>query len=459
MFSHVARISSPNPKTLKERVLRAGGWSIGGYGLSQVIRLGGSLVMTRLLVPEMFGVMAIATMVTVILSLLSDIGLHQNIVQSRRGDDPVFLDTVWSVQILRGVVLWLFALLLSIALHFANLAGMLPAKSAYASPVLPLIIAVSSLSAIIFGFQSTQMAVADRSFDQKRLAQIELISQLAGLVVMIVFGVAAHSIWALVAGGLLASLTATALSHTWMSGHPNRFRLEKSALRELTQFGKWVFVSSAVGVLALNGDRLLLGGWVDAYVLGLYAIAVLIVRAIENALQKLFATVSLPALSEIARNDPSRLREVYYKLRVPGDLLLLFVTGLLFAAGQMLIDLLYDPRYSAAGGMLQILALSLFVVRYGVALQIYLALGTPRYLAIINVVRFISLYTLVPALYYLAGTQAVIWGVALHALATVPFVYGFNARLGLIDIRRELMVLVALPVGFLCGASLNLLRG
>jgi len=415
--------------------------------------------MTRLLAPEMFGVMAIATMVTVILSLLSDIGVRQNIVQSRRGDDPAFLDTAWVVQIVRGVVLWLVALLLSIALHLANLGGMLPVKSVYASPVLPLVIAVSSLSAVISGFQSTRMATAHRGFDQKRLTQIELISQFAGVIVMIVMGVQSRSIWALVAGGLVASLATTALSHTWMHGHPNRFRWEKNALRELIDFGNWVFVSSAVYVLAINGDRLLLGGFVEAHVLGLYAIAVLIVKAIQSALSRFSSTVSLPALSEIARTDPSRLREVYYKLRLPADLLLLFMAGLLFAAGQLVIDLLYDPRYSAAGGMLQILALSLFAIRYDLAHQIYLAVGIPRYLAVINVVRFVSLYALVPPLYYLAGTQAVIWGIALHALATLPFVYHFNAKLGLNDIRREWMVLVALPVGFLCGSVLNLILG
>jgi O-antigen/teichoic acid export membrane protein len=411
--------------------------------------------MTRLLVPEMFGVMAIATMVTVILGLLSDVGLHQNIVQSRRGNDLVFLDTVWSVQIVRGFVLWLIATLVSAALYFANLSGLLPADSVYASPVLPLVIAVSSLSAIILGFQSTRMAIADRDFNQKRLAQVGLISQVAALAIMVFIGTATRSIWALVAGGLVTSLITTILSHTWMRGQPNRFRFEKRALRELTEFGKWVFVSSAVGVFATNGDRLLLGSLVDAHVLGLYAIAGFIIGAIWGAVQRLFETVSLPALSEIARDDPSRMREVYYRLRLPGDLLLLFVTGLLFAAGQLVIDLLYDPRYSEAGGFLQILSLSLFTIRYGVAIQLYVALGVTRYVAIVNVVRFLSLYTLVPALYYLAGTQAVIWGVALHGLAMVPFIYAFNAKLGLIDWRRELMVLVVLPIGFLSGSALN----
>lgn len=444
--------------TLRQRVFRAGGWSFAGYGLSQVIRLGSNLVMAHLLAPEMFGVIAISITVAVILTLLSDIGLQQNIVQSRRGDDPAFLDTAWVVQIVRGGILWLIALLLSIALYYANLRGVFPAKSVYASPVLPLIIAVSSFGVVISGFASTKMATAYRHFNQQRVVQIEVVAQLAALTVMITIGVASRSIWALVAGGLVASLMTMILSHVWINGPRNRFRCEKNALRELISFGKWILVSSAVYVFAVNGDRILLGGYVDAHTLGLYAIAILIVGSIEGILSRLFATVSLPTLSEVARNNPARLRDIYYKLRIPGDLLLLFLAGLLFAAGHLVIDLLYDSRYSAAGAMLQILALSLFAARFGVAHQIYLAVGMPRYLALINTVRFLSFFTLVPTLYYLAGVQAAIWGIALHGLATVPFVYYFNEKLGLNDFRRELMVLIALPIGFLCGNAITVLR-
>ena len=459
MSSRAALPSSPSRATLKQRALRAGGWNLAGYAVSQLLRVGSSLVMTRLLVPEMFGVMAIATMVMVILGMLSDIGLTQNIVQSRRGDDPVFLDTAWVVQIVRGGVLWLAALLLSIALHFANLRGMTPANSVYSSPALPLVIAVSSFSSVISAFASTKMSTAYRSFDQKRLIQVELLSQVAGLIVMIVIGVMSRSIWALVAGGLVASLMTTALSHTWMSGHRNGLRWDKNVLEELIGLGKWIFVSSAVFVFAINGDRLLLGGFVEPEVLGVYAIAALIISAIQGAVGRLLIAVTLPALSEVARNEPSRLREVYYKLRVPGDLVLLFLAGALFAAGQLVIDLLYDPRYSAAGDMLQVLALSLIAARYEAARQSYLALGKPGYWALINVVRLISLYALVPPLYYLAGTQAAIWGIALHGLACLPFDYRFSAKLGINDLRRELIVLVALPLGFLFGSALNLLRG
>jgi O-antigen/teichoic acid export membrane protein len=448
----------PKPKTLLQRVLRAGGWSFAGYGASQAIRLGSNLIMTRLLVPEMFGIMAIAGMVTIILALLSDIGLRQHIVQSARGDDPVFLDSAWVVQIFRGFGLWLVAVLLSLALRWANAGGMVPEHTVYASPILPLVIAISSFAAVISGFQSTKIATAHRSFDQKRLAQTELSAQIAGLIVMVIIGVTTRSIWALVAGSLVSSLVATVLSHTWLSGHGNSFRLERGALRELLDFGKWILISSAVGVLAFNGDRLLLGGLVDADVLGLYSIAVLMVGAIQSANSRFASTISLPTLSEIARTEPARLREVYYNLRLPIDVLLLFMTGLLFAASQLLIDLLYDPRYAQTGGMLQILALSFIAMRYESAQQIYLAVGIPRYLTIINVVRCASLYAMVPLLFYLGGTYAAIWGIALHSLATLPFVFVFNARLGLNDVRRELLSLLILPAGYLCGLLLNVMR-
>lgn len=458
MACQVSAISSA-PLTLRQQVLRAGQWSFVGYGLSQAIRLGSSLVMTRLLAPEMFGVMAVVTMVAVILWLLSDMGVSQNIIQSRRGGDPAFLDTAWVVQIIRGCVLWLLALLLSVALHGANAGGMLPSQSVYSYPALPIIIAVSSFSVVIQSFQSTKMATAYRHFDQKRLVHIELVSQIAGLVVMVAIALAIRSIWALVAGGLVGTLARTVLSHTWMDGHPNRFRLEKNALRELIGFGKWVLVSSAVGVLAANGDRLLLGGFVDANLMGLYAIAALVIGAIESGVSRLFVTVSLPALSEIARSNPARLRQIYNEMRVPGDLLLLFLSGLLFAAGQMVVDALYDPRYATAGGMLQILGLSLFTARYGVAQQLYLAVGAPRYLAAINAVRIVSLYGLVPLLFHFAGMQGALWGIALHGLATLPLIYRFNARIGVVHLRHELTVLIALPVGYLCGASLSLIKG
>src|SRR5665213_3314987 len=103
-------------RPLKHRVLTAGAWSLGGYGLSLALRFGSNLLMTRLLAPQMFGVMAIALMVIAGLNMFSDIGLRLNVVQSNRGHEPLFLNTVWVSQILRGSLLWVFAVAVSATL-------------------------------------------------------------------------------------------------------------------------------------------------------------------------------------------------------------------------------------------------------------------------------------------------------------------------------------------------------
>lgn len=445
----------PSTKTLKQRILHAGSWSIVGHGLTQLIRLGSNLIMTRLLVPEMFGVMSIAITLTIILGLLSDLGVQQNIMQSSRGNDPEFLDTAWVVQITRGLGLWLIAVAISIALYFGNIAGWLPEKSVYAVPILPLVIAITGFSAVIAGFQSTKIATAHRGFNQKRLMQIGLISQLIGLLFMVAMASYKPTIWALVGGTLIAAAVTTVLSHLWIPGHTNRFRIEKSALHEQMAFGKWVFLSSGLYVLATHGDKLLLGAYIETDTLGLYVIAAIMINAIAGVIHKLFFTVSLPALCEIARTNRSRLHEVYNRLSTPGDLLMLLLTGLLFAAGHLIIDALYDPRYQNAGIMLELLALSLFAVRYEGARQLYLAMGFPQYGTVLSAARFISLCVLVPAMYHFNGAQGAILGVALHSLVTVPFVLSFNTKLGVTNVRRELLVLAALPIGYWCGILAN----
>src|SRR6185503_3747388 len=107
-------------EALRARVLHAGGWTVAGFGISQAIRFGSNLIMTRLLVPEMFGVMAIATMVMMGLAMFSDLGLRQSVVQSRIGYKPEFLNTVWVLQIVQGITISLVAIGVSALCAFGN---------------------------------------------------------------------------------------------------------------------------------------------------------------------------------------------------------------------------------------------------------------------------------------------------------------------------------------------------
>ncbi|WLP03192.1 oligosaccharide flippase family protein [Pseudomonas putida] len=442
--------------SLRKRALRAGSWNLVSQVASQVMRLGGNLIMARLLLPEMFGVMVIATTVSILLHLLSDVGLRQNIIQSHRGDDPDFLNTAWTVQIIRGFLLFALTLLLALGAWLAQLAELWPADSTYAAPVLPMVLAVTGLSAAIWGFQSTKIDVAVRTFQQKRVVLVDLASQVAGLVVMLVLGLLTHSIWALVLSGLVSAVVWTVLGHTALEGPNNHLRWDRSALTELIVFGRWILLSSMVGVLAMYGDRIWFGASMSAAQLGVYSIAVLILGAVQTALMKIVGAVALPAFSEAARaDDKPRLKALYFRFRLLVDLLVLFICGGFLTASPLLIGWMYDDRYREAGPMLAILSLSFIVLRYTLAHQVWIALGLTKYQAMDNIIRLVSLWGLLPLLLAIGGVEWAICGVALHAAPTLVLVVYVNCKLDIFSLKRELVVLPMLLVGALCGALLT----
>jgi len=449
----------PAPASLKQRALRAGGWTALGWGVGNAMRLLSTLVMTRILAPDMFGVMAIATMVSVIIALLTDLGIKQNIVQSPRGNRSEFLDTAWTLQIVRGVALWVVGVLIAIGLQVAVSRGLVPRGTVYASPVLPWVIVAVSFTAVINGLQSTKMALAERQLDQRHLTQIELLSLAVSIGSMVAIGLRTHSIWALVAGSWAGALVSAAMSHAWLAGPRNRLSWDRHCLQEMVSFGKWIFLSSFIGVFALNADRIVLGGLVSANTLGQYAIAGTIVATIQGIFSKVYTTVAMPALSETARRDRQRLREVFYRLRVPSDVALFVLAGILAGCGQGIIDILYDHRYHDAGRMVQILAVSLVWTRLASSQHLYLALALPAYVAATNIVRFVAVFVALPLGFYLGGMDGALWGFSLHPILIAILVHRFNTKLGINDNRREYQVLVMFPLGYGLGVLLeHLLR-
>ena len=133
-------------KTLTSRVLRSGTWTLAGFGASQILRLSSNLIMTRLLVPEMFGVMALAQVFLYMMTLISDVGINPSIIRSDRGEETRFLNTAWTIQVIRGAIICFVVALIGVALYYAQARGWIGDSSAYSAPVLPAVIMVMSLT-------------------------------------------------------------------------------------------------------------------------------------------------------------------------------------------------------------------------------------------------------------------------------------------------------------------------
>lgn len=437
-------------------MLTSGSWSTLGYGSSMVLRFISTLVVTRLLVPEVFGVIAIAMIVQLIVNLISDVGISQTVIHSARGESEELIHTAWTVQVLRGWIVWCICLTIAAVLYYTGRSGLLPADSVYATPQLPAVIAAATLASVIHGFESVSMITAHRALNLKRQVLLTFTANLAGLVCTILFAWYLRSVWAFVIGSVLNSVVLMIGSHVFMPGIRMRFRWEAESLRELKGYGTWVLMSSTVWVIAANADRLLLGGWVDPATLGLYSLALTLAKMLSDAGEHLFSAVAMPGMSEKARESEYALARLYFRVRVPFDTLFLIGAGFLFSTGQIIVDTLYDDRYAGAGRMLQALSCTLLFARYAIAFNAYLALGKPRYYFYVNVMKLLSILTVLPLGYLLFGLDGAIWAIGLHMAPVVPLVFWLNSRHGLNNFRFEALVLLAWPVGYYIGELANL---
>ncbi len=440
---------------LRRRILGAGAWSMGGYALRQALRFGGNLLMTRLLAPEMFGVVAIAYVIATGLTLFSDMGVRQNIVQSHRGNDPVFLNTAWVAQILRGIVLWILSLFVAAFVIVANRHGFFAKTSVYADPILPVVIAVSSFMVVIEGLVSTKLFEASRYLSLGRVTGIEIANQIAALVSMVAWVAVDRSVWALVAGGLFGSATRTILSHVWLPGHANRWQWDKSCFSEIFHFGKWIFMASVLGFVAMNGDRIVLGGLIDTKLFGVYAIAFFMFNSISRAVRRLITDVTFPVLSEVGRERVADLKRVFNKFHAATAAFSYVCAGLLTFSGQALVSHLYDPRYAEAGWMLEILAFALLATPSSIIVVYLTAIGSPKINSHIIAMRLIALIVFVPLGFYLFGLAGAIWGVTASYLVNVPVGIFYQIKYRLFDLTQELMIIPAYVVGALLGLGLD----
>ena len=154
--------------SLRSRSMRGSVLTMLNLGSENVLRLAGNLVLTRLLFPEAFGIMALVQVVMTGLKMFSDIGVHLSIIQNKRGNDPLFLDTAWVLQIGRGLLLWL-----------ATWALAAPVAAFYEAPILAQLLPVAGLTALLQGFNSTKLATANRELMLGRVTMITLAARIA----------------------------------------------------------------------------------------------------------------------------------------------------------------------------------------------------------------------------------------------------------------------------------------
>ena len=410
-FRYLGSNLIPSLVSIKARAINGSMWSVLGFGGAQFVRLLSNLLLTRLLFPEVFGVMALVMVVLQGIKMFSDVGISTSVVRDERGDNPDYLNTAWTLQTMRGLAIWT----ISCALAY-------PASKLYDAPQLLALIPVIGFTAVIQGFNAPGILSLKRHVKVRQLISWEFTTQLVTVLITVLLAWQYRSIWAIAVGGVSGALIGCFLSYTMTQSRLPRFLLEPEALNSIFSFGKWIFLSTALTFILQQGDILVLGAFLSKEQLGMFAIAVIWSRMLLQLLLKLNDQVMMPLYAQAYREDKSTIKKKIKKARIYLLAAALPFACLMVIGGQFLVDLFYDPRYHSAGWMLQLLSVgtigSVITATAGTAL---LSVGDSFGFMLVQVARAVLLVIcmLIGGQYY--GVVGLVAGVSASKILSYPF--------------------------------------
>lgn len=388
----------------KKKVLEGAAITALVYGASQAIRLLSNLIMTRLLAPEHFGLMAIINVFLIGLNMFSDIGIGPNIIQSGKGQNRQFLDTIWTLQVLRGLAIG----------SICVVAGW-PLSLFYSSAELVWIIPVAGISAVVAGFNSTNIFTEYKKLEYRNTAKLEIGTQVLTLAGMLLFAFFSPTIWALVFGAILNALLKMSTSHLMLPGGRNRFCWDQHVLSESIKFGKWIFLSTLISFASNSAGTLVLARFVSMKEVGLYAIAATLAKSVEQLYEQIAGKVLFPLYAKMRNaNEPEELvlqKIKRIKIAINLSILPMLFVGVVFS--EEVIRFLLDPRYEGSAWIFRAYCLGIVPVVISGIGPFYLAHGNSRLVMTLSGTRLIIYILAMFAGWSLTGEKGLIYGLAL----------------------------------------------
>jgi O-antigen/teichoic acid export membrane protein len=381
-LDYAAASEFPPAGSLKSRAVRGSAWTLLAFGAGQAIRIVSGPLLAYLLTPEDFGTVALVTVFVTALYAFADVGIEQAIIQNPRGDEAVFLNTAWTLHIIRGTLLWLGCCAIAFPVYWIFRDK---GNARYLLMMLP----VAGLNPLLAGFNSTRIFSLNRHLELGRVTLLNLGQQIVAVFVQIAIAYVWPSPWSIIFGSLAGTCFVLIASHTLLPGIRNHFCWDASVRKEILKFGKWIVVSTLFTFAAMQIDRPLLDKFLNEAWLGLYIVALNLVRLPADVITRLTAVSLFPALSRAAQQHPDDLRVLFRRARSMILAVCVAMSVGVALAGPLFVTLLYRPRWHMAGEFVQWATIGAwFLLLQLSADRALLALGKTRPLAISN---FVSL--------------------------------------------------------------------
>ena len=400
--------NGPCSSTSGLRTLSAVGlkWLALGMAFQKVYQFAAVLVLARVLAPEDFGLLTVATLTLGLVAHIKQMGMHSALIRQKT-DLEEARNTYFFVNLgLAGAVC------LVVVFFAAPVAGFFRNERAAA------VLSIMSLQLLFEGAAAVQRAEAVRAMRFKRQTLVTMSESLVNGAVSVALALSGCGVWALVGGALAASAFGTALWWRLDAWRPS-LRLSRRVAREFLGVGLRFSASSVLDMALSTLSWLFIGRILGVVALGYHNFSS---RAVSQPFRQVVALgqrVALPAFCRL-QDERERLARWYLKLTGYSCLLVAPVTVLVLLLGDQIIPVLYGAKWAPAVPLVRILSLSVFVMPLAYAWPVYVATGRAGVLSKVMAVRL----ALTAPLLFLAAREslsAVCWVelASLLALAVV----------------------------------------
>lgn len=272
-------------------------WSALEIGGRNVVSIGSTAVLSRILTPDDYGLMGMVATLTALLVVFSDMGLSWATIQRPNLTAPQVANLFW-INSGVGLALWLSSAVAS------------PLVAAfYERAELGAVTAVMGASFFLGGLAVQPFALLRRQMDFRRVALIELLALIASAIAAIAAALLGWSYWALV----VQALTSQSVRLILVARHSREcFRRPERGVgtRSLVRFGGLLAINGLLIYLSRSLDNVLIGRYWGAEELGYYSRAYFLMLLPSTLATGLLANLMVSSLSAL-QSEPERFGLAY----------------------------------------------------------------------------------------------------------------------------------------------------
>lgn len=382
----------------------------------QALSWASTLIVARLLTPDDYGIIGMATVYLGLVQLVSEFGLGTALIQ-RRDLDSAQIAHINGLSVLIGLALFGFSAVVAV-----------PIAGFFHEPAVRRVVVVLATTYVITAVQVVPNALLARELRFRRLAIIESTEALFQIAVTLTLAVAGARYWAIVYGAIAAKLVSTVLL---LTARPHRaaWPRQLSQLRQVLTFGWQVVVSRLAWYAYSNADFVVIGRLLGKAALGAYSFGWTIASIPADKINGVLSRVTIPIFAEVQHDAAALTR---YLVRLSEGLAYVVLpasVGLAIVAPD-LVRFALGERWAAAIVPLQLLSVHVTVrCISSLFAQALLAIGETRQAMRVGLVAL----AVMPALFVVGATLWGVPGVALawlvgHPVVTFPLLILYTAR-------------------------------